>query len=205
MSRKHWIGLFTTCIYLLVVGFAEFPPRETANNSVKLLPMVKVHEEPVIPKPPSTLTYEEHTEKNKIAKAISIRYKKIDYVTAMKLVTVVYDTSKEHKLDPILVLAMIATESSFNANARSPRDARGYLQVIPKWHRDKIKGRDIWKMEVNIEVGAKILRDCYKKYNSNRNAFGCYNGATSDVDKDIYYSAVKTNLYRLNRALIASI
>ncbi|MFC3172572.1 transglycosylase SLT domain-containing protein, partial [Acinetobacter vivianii] len=33
--------------------------------------------------------------------------------------------------DPNLVTAIMARESAFKANARSPKDARGLMQVIP--------------------------------------------------------------------------
>lgn len=203
MSKNHWIGILITCVYLFVVGFAEFPPKDledTYGNSVKLVPIASPKPVVSLNTEKASMSYEEHTEMNRMAKAISSKYRRIDYVTAMKLMTTVYDIAKESKQDPKLILAIIATESSFNAKALSRRDAAGYLQVIPKWHRDKIKGRNIWNMEVNIEVGVKILNDCRRKYSSLRNALGCYNGAVRDEDKDVYYVAVLNNKRQLHYA-----
>lgn len=203
MSKNHWIGILITCVYLFVVGFAEFPPKdleEKYGNSVKLVPIALPSSVVSYNTKKASMSFEEHREKNRMAKAIASKYRRIDYTTAMKLMTTVYDIAKEHKQDPRLVLAIIATESSFDSRALSKRDAAGYLQVIPKWHRDKIRGRSIWNMQVNIEVGVKILNDCRRKHSSLRNALGCYNGAIREEDKDLYYVAVLNNKRQLNYA-----
>ena len=54
------------------------------------------------------------------------------------------------------------------------------LNII--YHKDKIKGRNIFHTNVNIEIGATILSNCMIKNNSLNKALGCYNG-TSDIKK----------------------
>lgn len=76
-----------------------------------------------------------------------------------------------------LLTAVISKESSFKALARSPSGAMGLTQVVPRWHQDKIKGRNILDIENNVEVGATILKNCLDKARGNeQQALRCYCG-----------------------------
>lgn len=106
--------------------------------------------------------------------------KNVSKAQAETIVLHVFKEAKRHKIDPLLLLAIIRSESTFYVNARSNKGARGLMQVLPRWHRDKIRGRNINDVGVNIEVGTTIINDCLKKYNDNVNrALGCYLGAPS--------------------------
>ena len=48
-----------------------------------------------------------------------------------QLTTVIYDESKKYKYDPMFVLAVILTESSFKKRQESEVGAKGLMQVIP--------------------------------------------------------------------------
>jgi soluble lytic murein transglycosylase-like protein len=90
-----------------------------------------------------------------------------------------YKQSDIKGLDPQTILALIRLESNFQANARSNHGAHGYMQVIPHYHRDKIKGRDIYRTDVNIEVGSGIFQECLDKYHGNvQRATLCYSGGS---------------------------
>src|SRR5262249_61250372 len=41
-------------------------------------------------------------------------------------------------VDPLLILAVMAVESSLNPAARSAFGARGLMQIVPRFHRDKL-------------------------------------------------------------------
>ena len=66
-------------------------------------------------------------------------------------------------LDPLLVLAVIAVESRFNPIAESGMGAKGLMQIIPRFHLDKLRaagGEDaVFDPESNILVGARILQE----------------------------------------------
>lgn len=88
----------------------------------------------------------------------------------------VYANAYTHDLDPHLVLAVLRTESRFDAKARSHEGAKGLMQVIPRWHKDKLRGRDVFNARVNIEVGTQILADCFQKHKSQLRSLSCYSG-----------------------------
>lgn len=95
-----------------------------------------------------------------------------------RIVEVAFDQGVKHRIDPLLLLAMVKKESTFNKNAKNKRSpASGLMQIIPYWHRDKINGRNIFKVSVNIEVGARVLRDCLDRNSQDVNrALRCYSG-----------------------------
>jgi soluble lytic murein transglycosylase-like protein len=95
-----------------------------------------------------------------------------------RIVEVAFEQGVKHRIDPLLLLSMIKKESTFNKNAKNKRSpASGLLQIIPYWHRDKINGRNIFKVSVNIEVGARVLRDCLDRNSQDVNrALTCYSG-----------------------------
>lgn len=104
----------------------------------------------------------------------------IQWPQAIKIARAVFDEVSTHRIDPHLVVAMISAESMFNTKAGSKAGARGLMQVMPRWHKDKIKGRNILDVRTNIEVGLQILQDCLIKA-GDRMAAGlrCYSGGAS--------------------------
>lgn len=94
----------------------------------------------------------------------------------VRIVNAAFSEAKKHSIDPFLIIALINTESKFRPWAKNKSGARGLTQVIPRWHRDKIKGRDIMHIETNIEVGTKVLVDCLNRNKGMKNALRCYSG-----------------------------
>jgi hypothetical protein len=65
--------------------------------------------------------------------------------------------SPKYEVDPQLVLAFIAVESGFNANAVSPKNAQGLMQLIPETAR-RFRVRDAFNAEDNIKGGVAYLQ-----------------------------------------------
>ncbi len=59
-------------------------------------------------------------------------------------------------LDPELVLAVIETESNFNPNALSPKNAQGLMQLIPETA-TRFGVQDVWDPEQNLRGGMAYL------------------------------------------------
>jgi soluble lytic murein transglycosylase-like protein len=73
------------------------------------------------------------------------------------LVRFVQMTAPEYKLEPHLVLAVMHTESNFDPNAVSPKDARGLMQLIPATAA-RFGVRNIMDPVQNIRGGMAYLR-----------------------------------------------
>lgn len=65
--------------------------------------------------------------------------------------------AEKHEVDPILVLAVIEAESSFEEEARSPRGALGLMQLMPATGRWMGAG-NLLDPEQNIEAGTRYLK-----------------------------------------------
>jgi len=117
---------------------------------------------------------------------------------ASKIVKEAYAQALSRKISPTLVLAVIKTESTFKVNAKSNHNARGLMQVIPYWHKDKIAGRNINSVSVSIEVGTWILQDCLSKHKGNvYKGLSCYSGGGGKP----YYAKVMKHQYALAQSL----
>ena len=119
---------------------------------------------------------------------------------ANMLVSTAYLTAHELKLDPLLILAVMAIESGLNPFAESAMGAKGLMQVMAKVHHDKFEkvgGQQAALNPVaNIRVGALILKDYVKRTGSVEGGLKTYVGA-ADMDSDQGYGAKVLNEYRL--------
>lgn len=110
-------------------------------------------------------------------------------------------------IDPLLLVAVMAVESSFNPIAESAYGAQGLMQVVPRFHMEKIgaHGDDATLLDplVNIRVGAQVLKDCVARAGSLQAALQAYAGASNDAAAQ-YSSRVMSERSRLQQALGAA-
>lgn len=115
-----------------------------------------------------------------------------------------YHAARDVGLDPLLVLAMIAVESSFNPEATSSMGAKGLMQIIPRFHLAKLEphgGEDaVLDPESNVAVGARILQEYVYRLGSLEAGLQQYNGASRD-ESGQYTLKVLAERSRLERVL----
>ena len=108
-----------------------------------------------------------------------------------RMVSAAHRAAADVGLDPLLVLAVIAVESRFNPIAESGMGAKGLMQIIPRYHLDKLRavgGEDaVFDPEANIEVGARILQEYVYRTGTLEAGLQQYNGASRDGNA--YYAA----------------
>ena len=79
------------------------------------------------------------------------------------LVTEAWNVGATVKLDPALILAVMAIESRFNPFSQSPVGAQGLMQVMTRVHTDKYDyfGGNLAAFDpvANLRVGIKVLQD----------------------------------------------
>jgi len=111
---------------------------------------------------------------------------------ANMFVSTAYTTAHEVKLDPLLILAVMAIESGLNPFAESPMGAKGLMQVMASVHHDKFQkvggAKAALNPEANIRVGAQILKDYVKRTGSVEGGLKTYVGA-ADMESDSGYGA----------------
>lgn len=119
---------------------------------------------------------------------------------ANMLVSTAYLTAHELKLDPLLILAVMAIESGLNPFAESAMGAKGLMQVMAKVHHDKFEDvggpQAALNPVANIRVGALILKDYVKRTGSVEGGLKTYVGA-ADLETDSGYGNKVLAEYRL--------
>ena len=122
---------------------------------------------------------------------------------ANMLVSTAYLTAREIKLDPLLILSVMAIESGFNPFAESPMGAQGLMQVMTKVHSDKFEEmggvQAALNPVANIRVGALILKDYVNRGGSVEAGLKSYVGAGAFETDDGYGSRVLAEYKRLKQ------
>src|SRR5690606_20687746 len=80
------------------------------------------------------------------------------------------EASKREHLNPELLIAIIKRESAFRPQVQSSYGAQGLMQVVRRWHRDKLRpSESLFDPEVNIRVGADVLEEYLELANGDLN------------------------------------
>ncbi|MEK8090705.1 lytic transglycosylase domain-containing protein [Thermithiobacillus plumbiphilus] len=119
------------------------------------------------------------------------------------------DASRTYQVDKALVHAVISAESGYNANAISPKGARGLMQLMPATaaRYGAMNLMDPWE---NIQAGTRYLKDLLRMFNNDmRLAVAAYNAGEGAVQKygkvppyaeTVHYVPKVLNFYERYRA-----
>lgn len=100
-----------------------------------------------------------------------------------KLTDVIYAESKKYQYDPMFVLAIILTESSFKKGQTSNMGAQGLMQVVPFVGKDLAQrsgvdwqgSQTLFEPEVNIKLGTLHLFEQILEFGDLNKALVAYN------------------------------
>jgi hypothetical protein len=119
------------------------------------------------------------------------------------LVAEAYETGTRAKLDPTLILAIMAVESGFNPFAQSNVGAQGLMQVMTKVHSEKYQffGGQFAAFDplTNLRVGVKVLQECIARAGSLEGGLKYYVGAANMEDDGGYAGKVLAEHSRLQQ------
>ena len=117
------------------------------------------------------------------------------------LVAEAFEVGHSAKLDPTLILAIMAIESGFYPFAQSPVGAQGLMQVMTRVHHDKYAklGGQLAAFDpiANLRVGVKVLQDCIDRAGSVEGGLKHYVGAANLENDGGYASKVMAERARL--------
>jgi hypothetical protein len=117
------------------------------------------------------------------------------------LVVEAYNIGKQKKLDPTLLLAVMAIESGFNPFAQSSMGAQGLMQVITKIHTEKYDdfGGDFAAFDpvANLRVGVLVLREAIDRNGGLEPGLRQYVGAGNSGQDGGYVAKVLAEQQRL--------
>jgi hypothetical protein len=91
--------------------------------------------------------------------------------------------AERHGLDPDLVLAVVAVESSFRPQAQSPKGAQGLMQLMPATAAE-LGVKDAFDPAQNLDGGARHLNALLTLYGGDlTRALAAYNAGVKAVEK----------------------
>jgi soluble lytic murein transglycosylase-like protein len=125
-----------------------------------------------------------------------------------ELVHAAFAAGQLTQLDPLLILAVIAIESRFNPIAESDYGARGLMQVVPRFHLEKLAlhggTATLLEPHTNVLVGAQILDEYIARAGSLEAGLQLYNGAPEDPAR-AYAQRVLAERERLTQVLRSAV
>lgn len=173
--------------------------RHLARNGGEDLAAIAENEAPApAPAPPGKLgNATEPTELTRsqanVAHWIARRYHVAPEPIA-RLVQESWTVGQRANIEPTLILAVMAVESSFNPFAQSPVGAQGLMQVMTKVHNDKYEayGGHLAAFDPvsNLRVGVSVLKDCIGKAGGLEAGLHFYVGAGASDDDGGYATKV---------------
>lgn len=110
---------------------------------------------------------------------------------------------RERRLDPLLIIAVISIESRFNPFSHSSMGAVGLMQVIPRYHQEKVPktaaARPFLDPVTNVHIGAQVLQEAIRRQGGLIEGLQYYAGAADD-DEQAYANKVLAEKLRLEQA-----
>jgi len=194
-SSLALLGLAAICAFA-VPGIRDQllePSFELRQDEATLQPIVlAAAESPVLRQSP---------EQRALAEAIARRYRVAEEAIA-EIVSSAYRAGAEYRVDPLLILAVVAVESRFNPLAQSVLGAKGLMQILPRFHHDKLSEHGgeaaLLEPETNIQIGTRILREYLRRSGETEAALQMYVGSDSDSE---YPNKVLAERSRLQQAV----
>jgi soluble lytic murein transglycosylase-like protein len=137
-----------------------------------------------------------------VAASLAKRYR-VSTAATRGLVATAYREGLRAGVDPLLIIAVIAVESRFNPIAESEMGAQGLMQVIPRYHQDRLEATGIDSVldpQSNIRLGAHVLGDYIRSGGTEVAGLQRYNGSTGDAS-NAYAAKVLGEKQRLQQAV----
>ena len=128
-----------------------------------------------------------------VANWLSRRYR-VAPEPVSRLVQEAWQVGQRAGLEPTLILAIVALESSFNPFAQSAVGAQGLMQVMTRVHDDKYRAfggiHAAFDPVTNLRVGVQVLKECISRAGGLEAGLRYYVGAANIADDNGYAGKV---------------
>lgn len=142
-------------------------------------------------------------QQKRVVQYLARRYRVADGAVRL-LVTTAFQIGREKNLDPLLILAVVAIESSLNPFAESAMGAQGLMQVMTRVHAQRFEphGGETAALDpiANMKVGSSILHESISRGGSVERGLQLYVGAGNMPDDGGYGTRVLGERARLQMA-----
>ncbi len=177
------------------VATAGTPGETTATTAVEPAPE-PIHEQI----PPEQV--EEHV-RAQVAKRMPAATTR----TRRKVATTVLTESTRAGVDPLLVVALIHVESSFNPRARSRAGALGLMQVrVPtlreQLHRPHARRADALDPHTNVQAGVRYLRRLLDTFGATDLALMAYNAGPGRIQRLLAEGSIPPRIREYSRKVV---
>ena len=137
----------------------------------------------------------------------ALRYVSQRYKVSAEALRPIFETAhqvgREKHIDPLLIVAIIGIESSFNPLAESSFGAQGLMQVVPRFHQDKVPegagGQVFFDPVANIRIGTLVLQEAIERRGGLMAGLQHYAGSTDG--SSWYADRVLAEKARLEQAI----
>ena len=101
-----------------------------------------------------------------------------------------------------LIIAVIGVESGFNPFSQSVYGAQGLMQVVPRFHQDKLpeEADSFLDPVTNVQVGARVLKESIFRSGGLESGLQQFGGALKDPERR-YAGKVLAEKQRLEQAV----
>jgi soluble lytic murein transglycosylase-like protein len=208
-GKRRWDRRRSTALVILGTALATSlassgVQRPAVAAAAALLPAIAPQPELVAPTPEllDRLVVVGHQREIEAVAGVVARRYRVSLEATRSMVGAAYRAGSRSGVDPLLIVAVIAVESRFNPIAQSDGGAMGLMQIIPHYHADKLDGGNgsVLDPEINIEVGASVLKEYIRRGGTEVAGLQLYNGASDDASNS-YANRVLNEKQRLKDAL----
>ena len=212
MATVRLVVTLTGCTALLAVAavisndearrqLADLLPSSVPFISTAEVQLAEVEDEPSqapVAKPSATDPRQKF-----VVQYLARRYRVADEAARM-LVANAFEIGHDKKLDPLLILSVVAIESGLNPVAQSAMGAQGLMQVMTRIHAERFAehGGDLAALDpiANMKVGSAILHELISRGGSLERGLQLYVGAGNAPDDGGYGAKVLGERARLQIA-----
>lgn len=132
---------------------------------------------------------------------VSRRYK-VSTEAVQPIFATAQRVGRELHIDPLLIIAVIGVESGFNPFSQSVFGAQGLMQVVPRFHQDKLPEESASFLDpvTNVQIGARVLKESIRRQGGLEEGLQQFGGALNDAGRR-YAGKVLAERQRLEQAV----